>query len=398
MKVEYRAPLNQAELDDSIQCSVRAFGGLEHLFTNIVKHDPWFHLNNTRACFLDGQIVSVVQIFDRPMRIGNCVVRMGGIGSVGTVPEHRRAGYSLNVLRDSVQYMQTAGYVLSILFTGIQSHYARAGWAMYPTYSMRLTLPESLGEVPDGAIIQQYQPEQDLPALMEIYDQFNANQTGTIARTEEYWNNQPKWRGYEPALFWVARRDGAIVAYLKASQWDIGEFGYLPDAVGAMMGLFRHFFQKAKAEGANEIGGPGLSTGRKMFEALGCTVRRRESNHTMIRIINLESLLRKIAPLLEARLKASDFSGWDGWVRIRYEAAERVLRINGGKITISQRNESPDIDLPVSQEQLLKLLFGNMTAEQVAFSNGLPLNDGEVSLMDALFPPGELFLWGTDGF
>jgi hypothetical protein len=101
---------------------------------------------------------------------------------------------------------------------------------------------------------------------------------------------------------------------------------------------------------------------------------------------------------LEARLKGSDFSGWDGWVRIRYEADERVLRIKDGKVTISQRSESPDIDLSVSQTQLLKLLFGNMTAEQVAFSNGLPLNENEVGLLDVLFPPGELFLWGTDGF
>ena len=97
MNIEYRAPRNQTELQDTIECSIRAFGSsehIQHLFTNIVEHDPWFDLNNTRACFVDGKAASVVQIFERPMRIGNCVVRMGGVGSVGTDPPHRRGGYS----------------------------------------------------------------------------------------------------------------------------------------------------------------------------------------------------------------------------------------------------------------------------------------------------------------
>ena len=119
MNVEYRAPRNETELDDTIECSVSAFGDSgdrRSRFTNSVKQDPWFDPNNTRACFVDGKVASVVQVFDRPMRIGNCVVRMGGVGSVGTDPAHRCAGYSSGVLRDSVQYMQAAGYDLSMLW------------------------------------------------------------------------------------------------------------------------------------------------------------------------------------------------------------------------------------------------------------------------------------------
>ena len=80
MNIEYRAPRSETELDDTIECSIRAFGGSEHiqrLFINIVEYDPWFDLGNTRACFVDGKAASVVQIFDRPMRIGNCAVPDG---------------------------------------------------------------------------------------------------------------------------------------------------------------------------------------------------------------------------------------------------------------------------------------------------------------------------------
>ena len=399
MNVEYRAPRNETELDDTIECSVSAFGDSgdrRSRFTNSVKQDPWFDLNNTRACFVDGKVASVVQVFDRPMRIGNCVVRMGGVGSVGTDPAHRRAGYSSRVLRDSVRYMCTTGYDLSILGTGIQSHYARAGWVMYPTYSMELTLPSMLGEVPPDVAIELCDLDQDLPALRAIFDQFNVHRTGTFVKNPEYWTNRPKWRPHDPSLYWIAKQGETTVAYLLAEKWEIGEFGYLPDAEEAMIALFYRFFHCAQTEGVQHIGAPVPSQSRKTFEAMGCSIQRREGNSTMFLITNFESLLTKIKPLLEMRLRASDFTAWTGAICIRYEADERTLIIRDGEINVAQNSVSPEIDLLVSQEQLLKLLFGNMSAEQIVFSNDLPIR--EIGLLDALFPSGELFMWRTDRF
>lgn len=399
MKVEYRAPRNEVELDDTIDCSVRAFGDVgdrRDRFTNFVIRDPWFHLNNTRACFVEGKCVSVVQVFDRSMRIGNCVVRMGAVGSVGTDPIHRRAGYSAEVVRDSLQYMRAAGYDLSMLSTGIQSHYAKAGWVVYPTYNTEVTLPSMLGELPGDVTIEQYEPNRDLPVLGPIFDQFNASRTGTFIKNKEYWVNRPTWRPYDPSLYWIAKRGEETVAYLLTERWKVGEFGYLPDAQDAMCGLLHHFFQGAQAAGVQQIDAPVPSESRKIFETMGCAVRRREQTNIMARIINLESLLTKIKPLLESRLRASDFSGWTGTIRIRYEADERTLIIRDGEISVAPESTSPDIDLLCSQSQLLKLLFGNMSAEQVAFSNRLRI--GEIGLLDALFPAGEFFMWHTDRF
>ena len=397
MDIEYRAPRNETELDDTIDCSVCAFGDLgdrRSRFTNFVKQDPWFDLNNTRACFVEGKAASVVQVFDRPMRIGDCVVRMGGVGSVGTDPAYRRAGYSSEVLRDSIRYMQAAGYDLSVLSTGIQAHYARAGWVIYPTYNMEITLPPTLGEVPAGVTIEQYEPDRDLPALQAIFDQFNANRTGTFVKNTAYWVNRPTWRPYDPSLYWVAKRSGRIIAYLLVERWHMGEFGYLPDAEEAMVALLSHFLRFAKAEGIQDINALAPSTTRRIFEEMGGAVRRRERTNIMALIINFESLLTKLKPLLEARLRNSDFSGWTGAIRIRYEADERTLIIRDGAINILRNGAAPEIDLLVSQAQLLKLLFGNMNAEQIVFSNGLKIH--EIGLLDALFPAGELFIWWLD--
>ena len=399
MNIEYRAPRNEIELDDTINCSVRAFGDSGDRrcrFTNFVKQDPWFDINNARACFVDGKVASVVQIFDRPMRIGNCAIRMGGVGSVGTDPAYRRAGYSSEVLRDTVQYMRTAGYDLSMLSTGIQSHYAKAGWVVYPTYNTEVTLPSTLGELPGDATVEQYEPNRDLPELGPIFDQFNASRTGTFLKNEEYWVNRPTWRPYDPSLYWIAKQGEKTVAYLLTERWVIGEFAYLPEAEEAMIALFCHFFRCAKAEGVTEINALTPSESRKIFETMGCSVRRRERSNIMALITNFGSLLTKIKPLLEARLKDSDFSAWTGAIRIRYEADGRTLIIRDGEISIAGDSESPKIDLILSQEQLLKLLIGNINAEQVAFSNDLQIH--EIGLLDALFPPGELFIWWLDRF
>jgi hypothetical protein len=104
--------------------------------------------------------------------------------------------------------------------------------------------------------------------------------------------------------------------------------------------------------------------------------------------------LTKVKPLLEARLRDSDFSAWTGAIRLRYEADERTLIIREGVISIARNSASPEIDILVNQTQLLKLLFGNMNTEQLIFSNGLQIR--EVGVLNALFPAGELFIWWLD--
>ena len=261
---------------------------------------------------------------------------------------------------------------------------------------MDVILPPTLGEVPVDITIEPYEPNRDLPVLHAMFNQFNINRTGTFVKNAAYWVNRPTWRPYDPSLCWVAKRSGTTVAYLLVERWEVGELGYLPDAEETMIALFSHFFRCAKAEGVQEINAPVPSTTRKIFEAMGCSVQRRERTNIMVLITNFESLLTKIKPLLEARLRDSDFSVWEGAIRIRYEADERTLIIRQGEISIARNSTSPEIDLHVSQTQLIKLLFGNMSAEQVIFSNDLQIR--EIGLLDVLFPAGELFMWRTDRF
>jgi predicted acetyltransferase len=399
MSVEYRAPTTQTELDDTFECSARAFGGGDWalpFFTNIAIHDPWFRMENTRACFVDGKAVSVVQIFDRPMRIGNCMVRMGGIGSVGTDPEHRNKGHSLNVLMDCVRYMEDSAYDVSMLGTGVQSHYERAGWVVHPTYSWELTLPDRLRELPEGITIEQFAIERDLKGLMEIYDGFNRERTGTFARPENYWLQNPKWRT-EP-IFWIARTKDACVAYLRAANWSIREIGFLPGHRSAMLGLLTWFYQRAKVEEAQKVEAIVPSDLTEILRESGCSVRRRESTSWMIRIVRFRSLLEKIMPLLQTRIRGSIFEGWTGRIDLQYEADAASLDVRQGDLRISDAGQRSSCVLMSSQQQLMRLIVGNLSARQIASTNNLEISQEVGDFLEVIFPPDELFMWRTDSF
>ena len=399
MQIDYRAPQNIEELNDSIYCSMCAFnwseGGFseDHFFSRIVKFDPWYDLNNTRACFVDGRVASVVVIFERPMRIGNSVVRMGGLGSVGTHPDHRKKGYSSQVLLDTADHLATSCFDLSLLFTDINDHYAKAGWVTYPVTFRSINLSnlpklETAAEV----LVEKYDVETDLPEVMSIYDQFNQSRTGTTVRDQAYWRNQPKWRGQDPDLFWLARQEGKIVAYLKGGNKDILEVGCRSNPVNdrlALNQLVRHFLQNRIATGQKTIRVEDYTEIQQALDQLGIASSTDEQRYFMFRITNFRSLLVKLVPMLENRLRPSDLIGWQGQIRLQYELEAQTLTISDGKIEVDPETDAPTIDLKLSQLQVLQLIFGELDASSVLI---------EYPVLSILFPPDQLLYWPTDNF
>ena len=401
MQIEYRAPRNIAELNDSIFCSMCAFdcdeGGFsdDHFFSRILKLDPWYDLNNTRACFVDGQVASVVVIFERPMRIGSSVVRMGGLGSVGTHPDHRKKGYSSQVLLDTADYLESASFDLSMLFTGTNRHYAKAGWVTYPVTLRSIDLSNwpqlDLAAETTELSIETCNYGTDLPILVEIYNQFNKSRTGTTVRNQAYWENQPEWRGQDPALFWVARQNGQVVAYLKGGEKEILEIGRrlnLPNGVRVLAQLMVHFLQNRVAANQEQIQVNDCAEIRQFLDRLGLESSTRETTHFMFRITNFRSLLEKICPMLEHRLRTSELADWKGKIQLQYELDTQTLTVSDRQIRVESNTDSPTINLTLSQLQVLQLIFGELDDSILA--------DHPILLV--FFPPDQLLHWSPDNF
>jgi hypothetical protein len=131
-----------------------------------------------------GRQVSRVVIVPMVMRIGAAVVRMDGIGGVGTEEGFRHRGYSRRVMETAVQQMRQGDAALSTLF-GIEDFYQKFGYETTgPDYSVVLPLADAA--VPTRALPRgwRFRPltADDMPAVMRLYHANTRRATGALVR------------------------------------------------------------------------------------------------------------------------------------------------------------------------------------------------------------------------
>src|SRR5215212_3746279 len=133
---------------------------------------------------LDGRQISRVVIVPMLMHIGAAVVRMDGIGGVGTEEEFRNRGYSRRVMETAVQQMRRGDAALSTLF-GIQDFYQKFGYETTgPEYSTILPLEDASAArhaLPPGWRFRPLSGD-DMPAVMRLYHANTRRATGALVR------------------------------------------------------------------------------------------------------------------------------------------------------------------------------------------------------------------------
>src|SRR3954471_6961636 len=77
---------------------------------------------------LDGKSISRLWLSSHTLHIGEALVRMEGVGGVGTDEAYRSKGYSRRVLEASVAHMIEGDAALSMLY-GIRDFYTKFGYA-----------------------------------------------------------------------------------------------------------------------------------------------------------------------------------------------------------------------------------------------------------------------------
>src|SRR3954471_13256506 len=133
---------------------------------------------------LDGRQVSRVVIVPMLMRIGAAVVRMDGIGGVGTEEEFRNRGFSRRVMETAVQQMRRGDAALSTLF-GIEDFYQKFGYETTgPEYTVVLPLVDSTALTRSLPCGWQFRPlaVDDMTAVKWLYHANTRRATGALAR------------------------------------------------------------------------------------------------------------------------------------------------------------------------------------------------------------------------
>jgi predicted acetyltransferase len=391
-------------------------------FSAEVYEDCTYQLHQSRVGKVDGKIVSYARVADRPIRIGSCVVRMGGIGAVSTHPDYRGHGYNTLVLQDAIRYMEEQGYDLSMLFTGISGHYGKLGWVTFPEHSISVapvTEPGTSGQRAqppfrlrkavsrkEALTVRPFDEPRDLDAVDSIYEAHNRARTGTAIRTPEYWRcGHSRLMGVLPDF--VVERGRRPVAYIKcgASEQTVNvpEVGYLPDypdIVRAMAGFLVNYAIEKDARQINFRLGRLHPLPDILCEMSNGRMSHSEGEGMMLRVINLPSLLRGITPDLRRRLKAAGLHSVKASIAFAVNGQTATLKLKDGAVTVVEGDKAR-VKLSLDGRTFFRMLMGYATFRQMSELNQVHQTDVSermAGLLDALFPPGDLVYWGCDHF
>jgi GNAT superfamily N-acetyltransferase len=206
-------------------------------FARYMNFDPSFREENFWVAERDGRLVSCVQVFPRPLRLGEGVVSLGGIGSVFTHPEHRSGGIASAVLARAEDAMRERGMALGLLFTGRLTFYAQFGWVPWPMANA-LYIRESDAPESNGAVrVEPFEPTRHFDAVSDLHAAYSAGRPGTVVRDTDAWKGNLRLAGNPDEDFRVAVSADLPVAYARFIALEghpiLAEFGRASDPAGA---------------------------------------------------------------------------------------------------------------------------------------------------------------------
>ncbi|HOE63479.1 MAG TPA: GNAT family N-acetyltransferase [Candidatus Sumerlaeota bacterium] len=355
--------------------------------------DPFYKPEHSRLAKEDGRILGHVSIVEKWMRIGYCAIKMAGIGDVFTHPDARGKNISSHLMNDSIDYMRQNNYPISMLY-GIPNFYHKFGY-IEAMGSFKVFAPvRFLAQIKSPLAVRPCR-EADIPALDKLYNDNYRNKTGSIKRIPACW-----YKMLEPKELFVAcsSNDVPIGYVILKSVWGGG--GYAAEVVApsdeARHAIVVFHIEKYKDVYPSELEYR-IAPDDPFFEFLRDFGARVVSQYlaegqgqAMLRIVNLPQLLKEIKPVLERRLKNSDFAGAEGGINFEAaDAGKASLAFNKGKISIKNSLVKTFQTLQTPQNLLTRSVIGYWSAGRLierCIQAGGKAPAGVSPLLEALFP------------
>lgn len=377
MEYVYR-PVRDEEMDELADLLHLVFGDGRSWFYNIITKDPWRRPHNTRIALHAGRIVSHVQTHLRPIYYGRSTLVMGGIGHVATHPDHRRQGLSTRLLTESIELMESDGYHLSLLYTGINDYYAKLGWRTVELHDLHSALGDA--PAPSGSYtVEPVAVPEELPGLAAIYDSCAPRWIGMLARNLRYWQVNHTWAGGQyladdPRACLKASRDGSTRGYLRGrivhcapERACVDEICWLDGDDACIADLLAAFLDGARAA-SKQVVRLDLGSGHPAIDLLGgaAAFEAVPNRSVMFRVISVPGLLCAASAELSARVaQAGMETAWPLTLDCEIGAACVFF----GPRVVATPHTGP-ADLTLSQVDFLRLFLGLVDAAELQ-ENGL---------------------------
>lgn len=342
------------------------------------SHYDW---NASRLVLAGDQLVHHWGVWGYQMRLESIQLKIGGIGAVVTHPAYRQQNLMHRAAQASFEALKRDGYDLSILRG---RHYVKMGYARawnYVTYRFKLEDFPLTGPLPA------YQPLDlaGMPEMDALYNQTHAAFTGTALRPT-YLNKHPE------DLCVYAWRDsaGKLAGYLRAAPAEDEPKTLLCLEVAgeplSALAVLADLFQRGAYEKVACFTLPHLHPLLQLLRQGNCVAENRyfELSGWRVRLINLESTLQKLLPLLEERLSASQFAAWQGSLLLDGGEHQATLKFAHGKIELTQADSTPH-HLRAGAD-LVRFLIGSAEPDEIIRQAGIECLGLAQPLARVLFP------------
>lgn len=402
--MEIRA-VRESELEEMIalQCKVFRSDGYER-YTQYIRGDSSYTLDQTRIVLENGRIVSTLRIWDRELRIGAGTVRMGGIGGVGTDPDHRGRGYASALVQEAVEHMHQAGYDAGMLFSVLPcSFYRRLGWGSLPMEGFRIRRASPTGPKPTSWTVEVFS-EEDLEQVVSLYDRCNAGLSGSLVRQKSYWDSTPaRMRRILPTV--VARHRDRVGGYLNYDSGDgvavVLEVASDSEDGDSLVSLANHLIQHCEDREISEIHGE-LPQDHPLVHLLADRwdgdLTLTGHDKTMLYAANLRNLLDRLLAGLQAR--AGNGKSAPRPIRLDLNGQQCVVRLGALGIEIVD-SDPKAFPLTMPPAFFWRLAFGQASWNEIlpvlqAMGHAVPSDVSD--LLTILFPAREVICWAPDHF
>ncbi|OPA73509.1 hypothetical protein BVG16_28170 [Paenibacillus selenitireducens] len=393
---EIRSIANRAELEAVYDMLGNVFPDGRDFFQKRIEHDSTYDLSTTWIAAQEQDIASTVQLFPFIGRLNDAAVKIGGIGSVATVPEYRGQGHCRQILHHITAWMEQQEYDLSLLFAVINPFYEKAGWSI---------VPETMYELDIASISASSNSEYDIlpfdssytDVVSSIYEQFNENRTGTVIRPASHWQDRLQWPKWEATTCLLAMREGVVVAYGHITKPEedgtvyLDELCYLKGEDRAALPLF-HAMAEQRPEATRMLANlPGDHILIDRFLAWGAV--KKTLPYMMWKIIRFQPLLAKLASVFQIRLQNSRAHA-DQSLQIEWECAGQRAYFHylNGQVAVepAPRAEIEYLRINLTQEEFMHLLLQGYDESA--------LEPQHLSVLEAMFPKQNSVFYLMDRF
>jgi len=204
--------LEKNEVIDAVRLSEYAFQytmpkeELDDKIKGYSEHEIW-------GDFEGDELAAKLHLIDFETWLSGKKIKMGGVASVATYPEHRRGGRVARLLRNGLFEMKQKGQTISFLHPFQISFYRKFGYEVLNNWKkVELKAQDLKPLLAVSGKVRRVELDHVFEVLNPVYEAFATRFNGMLVRTENWWKERVYSKGFRFATY--TNEEGNITGYI----------------------------------------------------------------------------------------------------------------------------------------------------------------------------------------